>query len=157
VLQESDLAEKLRKLEALFARPGSEGERVAAGNALDRLRERLRRLESSQPPVEYRFSLRDGWSRALFVALARRYGLEPFRRRGQRFTTVMLRASPSFVDETLWPEFVELNKALHRHLQEVTRQLIARTIHPDVTDVRERHETEPGSLEAQERGDPARE
>jgi hypothetical protein len=38
-LQESDLAEKLRKLEALFARPGSEGKRVPAGNALDSARE----------------------------------------------------------------------------------------------------------------------
>jgi hypothetical protein len=142
VLQEPDLAEKLRKLEALFARPGSEGERTAAANALERLRERLRQLEHSQPPKVYRFSLPDDWSRALFVALARRYGMEPYRRPGQRFTTVMLRASGEFVDETLWPEFVELQKVLHRHLREVTQRLIAEAIHHDVTDIGERPGTE---------------
>lgn len=115
----------------------------------------MRRLESSQPPIEYRFSLPDDWSRALFVALARRYGLEPFRRRGQRFSTLMLRANRSFVDETLWPEFVELQKELHRHLHQVTQELIARTIHHDVTDVHERpaHESGvDGSGSAEERG-----
>lgn len=144
----NDLAEKLRKLEALFARPGSEGERVAAGNALERLRERLRRLESSQPPVEFHFSLGDDWSRALFVALARRYGLVPFRRRGQRFTTVMLRANQIFVNDTFWPEFVELQKVLHRHLQAVTQRLIAQAIHNDVTDIGERPPSAAGSDES---------
>lgn len=142
MLQEPDLAEKLRKLEALFARPGSEGERTAAANALERLRERLRQLERSQPPREYRFSLPDDWSRALLVALARRYGMEPYRRPGQRYTTVMLRASGDFVDETLWPEFVELQKVLHRHLKDVTQRLIAQAIHHDVTDIGERPEAE---------------
>jgi hypothetical protein len=66
--------------------------------------------------------------------------MEPYRRRGQRFTTVMLRASESFVDETLWPEFVELQKVLHRHLKSVTDRLIVEAIHHDVTDIGERPE-----------------
>ena len=38
---ETQLREKLRKIEALFAGAGTEGERLAAGAALARLRERL--------------------------------------------------------------------------------------------------------------------
>jgi hypothetical protein len=141
----AELGEKLRKLEALFARPGSDGERAAAASALERLRARLRQLEHSQAPKEYRFSLPDAWSRALFVALARRYGLRPYRLRGQRATTVMLRTSPTFVDETFWPEFLELQRELHRHLEEVTLRLIRHAVHPETNEVDERAEAELGA------------
>ena len=143
-----DLAEKLRKLEALFARPGTDGERAAAASALERLRARLRHLEESQPPKEYRFSLPDTWSRSLFVALARRYGLRPYRERGQRRTTVMLRTSAKFVDETFWPDFLELQAELSRHLEEVTLRIIRQAVHADTDDAAEQAagESRPGEL-----------
>ena len=74
---EHELIAKLRKIEALFARPGTDGERGAAETALERIRERLRALEQAEPVVEFRFSMTDGWSRSLFIALLRRYGLSP--------------------------------------------------------------------------------
>jgi hypothetical protein len=141
VTPEQELAERLRRLEALHARPGTEGERVAAANALERLRARLARMQASEPTHDFRFNLPDAWARQLFTALARRYGLTPFRRRGQRATTVMLHASPSFVDQTLWPEFLELHRILERHLAEVTHRVIAQAVHPDTTEPVER----PGS------------
>ena len=136
--EEEGLIEKLRKIEALFARPGTEGERVAAGNALERIRARLRQLELTERPIAYRFSLPDGWSRSLFIALLRRYGLQPYRLRGQRRTTVMCRVTRSFVDETLWPEFQQLNGTLLRYLDEVTQRVISEAIHRDATDAEER-------------------
>lgn len=39
--QQDDIRAKLEKLEALFARGATEGERAAAGAALDRLNSRL--------------------------------------------------------------------------------------------------------------------
>ncbi|HEX5012057.1 MAG TPA: hypothetical protein VFY71_16850 [Planctomycetota bacterium] len=135
---EHDLAEKLRKLEALFARPGTDGERLAAGAAIDRLRARLRELERTEPPQEFRFKLPDQWARVLFLALARRYGLEPYRLRGQRANTVMLRGCRTFVDGTLWPEFCELHAVLVRYLDEVTRRVIAEAVHQDTTEAGER-------------------
>lgn len=135
---DQDLAETLRKLEALHARPGTEGERAAAGNALERIRARLAQLERSEPPQELKIVLPDQWARALFIALARRYGLTPFRLRGQRRNTVLVRAAPSFVGETLWPEFQQLERVLSDHLKRVTEDLIARAVHPDVTDASER-------------------
>jgi hypothetical protein len=136
--EEERLVETLRKIEALFARPATEGERAAAGNALERIRQRLKQLESIEPPVEYRFTLSDAWSTSLFVALLRRYDLTPFRYRGQRRTTVMTRVTRSFVDETLWPEFEQLSTTLRRYLDDVTQRVIAEAIHGDVTDAEER-------------------
>jgi hypothetical protein len=65
--------------------------------------ERSVTILNEDPPVEYKFTLGDGWSRKLFMALALRYGLKPFRYRGQRYTTVMLRVSKRFVDALSGP------------------------------------------------------
>lgn len=129
--QEQQLVEKLRRVEALFARTTFEGERVAAANAMDRIRERLRKLQESDPPVEYKFTMRDAWSRRLLVALMRRYDVQPYRYHRQRYTTVMARVPASFVDETLWPEFKELNETLRSYLDEVTARVISESICAD--------------------------
>src|SRR5712671_2899597 len=71
---ESQLREKLRKIEALFAGAGTAGERLAAEAALERVRERLTELGRQDPSIEMQFSMPDQWSRHLFLALCRRYG-----------------------------------------------------------------------------------
>lgn len=144
---EAELIEKLRKIEALFARPGTEGERVAAGNARERIRERLRQLERLESPEEYRFSHPDPWSHRLFVALLRRYDLRPYRYRGQRRTTVMVKVTRTFLEQTLWPEFRQVNDVLHQYLHDVTQRVIASAISGDVADLEVREGSgEPGLL-----------
>jgi hypothetical protein len=127
--EEERLIEKLRKVEALFARATSPGERQAAASALDRIRQRLAELNRIEKPVEMRFSLADPWSKALFLALVRRYGLNPYRYAGQRRTTVTVKAPASFVDDVLWPEFQQLNATLRSHLDAVTNRIIQQAIH----------------------------
>ena len=134
------LIDKLRKLEALFSRTNFEGERTAASVAIDKIRERLRSIEVTDPPKEYKFTMNDMWSRKLFVAILRRYGLTPYRYSKQRYTTVMVRVSPKFVDETLWPEFIELSKVLDEYLTEITDKLIAESIFADTSDAETRSE-----------------
>ncbi|WP_247466531.1 hypothetical protein [Bradyrhizobium sp. 137] len=102
---DSQLREKLRKIEALFVGAGTAGERLGAEAALQRVRARVEELARHAPPIEQQFSLPDQWSRHLFLALCRRYGLRPFRYRRQRRNTVMVRASRGFVDKILLPEF----------------------------------------------------
>lgn len=68
----------------------------------------------------------DQWQRRHFAALWRRYGLQPYRFKGQRYTTVMVRAPPSFVDNKLWPEYLELQFALRAYLNEATEERIIR-------------------------------
>lgn len=85
MMDEARLIDKLRSIEALFAGATTTGEKVAAERARGRILERLKLWEKEDPPVEYRFSMADMWSRKVFVALLRRYvPLESHGRRGTR-------------------------------------------------------------------------
>jgi hypothetical protein len=130
-VDEAKLIEKLRLVEALFAGAATDGERAAAESAKQRILKRLHFWEREAPPVEYRFSLGDTWSRKVFVALLRRYGIRPYRYRRQRRTTVMARISKRFLDETLLPEFREISGTLQTYLADVTDRVIAQAIHKD--------------------------
>lgn len=130
-MDEARLIDKLRLIEALFSGATTEGEKVAAERARDRILERLKLWEKEDPPVEYRFSMADMWSRKVFVALLRRYGIRPYRYSGQRYTTVMARVSKRFVDETLWPEFQEFSETLSSYLSDVTDRVVQQAIHQD--------------------------
>jgi hypothetical protein len=134
---ESQLRDKLSKIEALFAGAGTPGERLAAEAALERVRARLAELGRQDPPVEMQFSMPDQWSRHLFLALCRRYGLRPYRLYRQRRNTVMVRAPRGFINEVLWPEFNELDHMLQTHLQEVTLRIVREEIHADASEAPE--------------------
>jgi hypothetical protein len=134
---ESQLREKLRKIEALFAGAGTTGERLAAEAALERVRARLTELGHKDSPVEMQFSMPDQWSRHLFLALCRRYGLSPYRLHRQRRNTVMVRAPRGFVDQVLWPEFGELDRALQAYLHEVTLRVIRDEVFADASEAQE--------------------
>lgn len=136
--EEQQLIAKLQKIEALFARPGTVGERHAAASASDRIRARLAALESAEPAVEYRFTMSDAWSQSLFLALLRRHGLTPYRYHGQRYSTVMVQVTKTFVDTTLWPEYEQLQAVLHEHFETVTRRVIAQALGETNGDVEER-------------------
>jgi hypothetical protein len=131
------LREKLRKLETLFAAPGTLGEKLAAEAGLERVRARLAELERSDPPIEMQVSLPDLWTRKLFLALCRRYGLKPYRLHRQKRSTVMLRVPKQFLDQVLWPEFQELGKVLVRYLDQVTTRLIREQVHGDISEANE--------------------
>ena len=139
------LLERLRRVEALHARTDVAGEREAAATAMEALRARLTEYEQLDPPVEFKFSMPDGWSRRLFSALLRRYGIEPFRYRGQRRTTVMAKVSKSFVDDRLWPEFVELANVLEAYLSDITDRVIQEAIFEGTAEPSER--TKPAAIE----------
>jgi len=136
-MDEARLLEKLRAIEALFAGATTDGERVAAGEAKKRIQLRLKAVEEADPPIEFKFSVADGWSAKLFMALCRRYEIRPYRYRGQRRTTLMARVSRRFVNETLWPEFEELSETLRKHLDEVTERIIGAAIHEDTSEAAE--------------------
>lgn len=129
--EERELLETLARVEALFADTGFAGERTAAASAMERIRQRLRRLQETDQPIEMRFSLSSPWSKKLFLALLRRYDISPYRYSGQRHTTVMARVPKRFVDETLWPEFQQINSELNRYLSAITDRVITGAIFAD--------------------------
>ena len=130
-MKETDLLEKLRKIERLYAGAATAGEKEAAAEAMSRIRLRLGDVAKVDKPIVFRFTLMDGWAKKLFLALLRRYELRPYRYARQRRNTVMVRVPRSFVNETLWPEFLELSEVLKSYLQEVTNRVIADAIHED--------------------------
>ena len=121
---EAELREKLRKIEALFARATVVGEKLAAGAAAERIRAQLKEVQAREQPIEVQFRLSDPWSRRLFVALCRRYGLRAYRYARMKRQTLVLKAPKSFVDRVLWPEFQQINAALSEYLSEVTDKVI---------------------------------
>lgn len=149
MMDEQRLIERLQLIEALYAGAATPGEREAAAQARDRIRARLLSQEKTDPPVEFTFTLSDRWSCRLLMALMRRYGIKPYRYPRQRHTTLMARVPGGFVNETLWPEFQELNKTLNSYLTEVTDRVIAQGIESDASEPEIRQA--PGALPSSRR------
>ncbi len=78
-MHQARLKERVWLIEALFAGAKTPMERDAADRARQRIVDRLKSSESSDPPIEFKFALRDIWQRKVLVALMRRYGLKPYR------------------------------------------------------------------------------
>jgi hypothetical protein len=133
------LFETLRKIEALYAGAATPGERDAAASARERIRAKLATFTEQERSEEFRFSMDNPWSRKIFVALLRRYGIEPYRYSRQRRNTVMARVPRSFVEQTLMPEFEEMNRALTTHLERITDDIISQEISSDTSEAREVH------------------
>ena len=134
---DTELRDKLRKIEALFAGAATAGEKAAAGAAADRIRAKLKDTQAIEAAVEFRFALHDPWGRKLFVALCRRYGLRPYREYRMKRQSVMLKAPRSFVEGVLWPEFEQLNAALRRYLEGITEKVIREEVFRDTADAEE--------------------
>lgn len=133
---DQDIREKLAKLEALFARGATAGERAAAGAARDRLQARLNvsTHEGDEPESELQYSLPDIWSVRIFVALCRKNGIRPYRYPRQRRTTVMVRVQQSTFEQTVGEEFRILHLELTGYFNETVEHLIADAMKSDGDD-----------------------
>jgi len=98
----------------------------------------LSAAERTEKTIEVNFRLPDRWSRRLFTALCRRYGLKPYRYPRQRYSTVVLRAPASFINGTLWPEFLQIKSALDEFLNEATERIIREEVFGDSEEADER-------------------
>lgn len=139
-----ELRQRLRKIEALYAGAATSGERAAAGAAAERIRARIAEIGTQEAPVEVRFSIPDPWSRKLFIALCRRYGLRPYRYPRMQRQSLIVKGPRSFLEGALWQEFGELSRALSAFLSEITSKVIAEEVWGDPDDAEEM--PEPKSL-----------
>jgi hypothetical protein len=133
---EDDIRDMLAKLEALFARGATAGERAAAGAARDRLQGRLG-LEAEgreDPETELQYSLPDVWSVRIFVALCPKHGVQPYRYPRQRRTTVMVRVRQLSFERTVGTEFGTLHRELTAYFNETVDHLIADAMKSDGDD-----------------------
>ena len=134
---EEQLREKLRKIRALFEGATTPGERLAAQAAMERIGKGLGPTVEAEKVLEFQFSLPDRWQRRLFAALCRHHGLNPYRYKRQRYTTLMVRAPQDFIDQTLWPEYVQLRAALNEYLNDATERIIREEVHRDAEEAPE--------------------
>lgn len=122
------LVERLGAIEAGYAR-------VDAGqDAAARLRARLAERKAAEPVAEFRLTVSDEWAQRLFGALCRRYGLRPYRYRGQRRTTVMVEAPQSFVEQCLFPVFAAQQEELRRYVYATSQRVIHAAICADASE-----------------------
>jgi hypothetical protein len=136
MVEHRDIRERLAKLEALFARGATAGERAAAGAAMGRLQARLDLggKTISEPEIEMQYSLPDVWSVRLFVAICRKHGVQPFRYPRQRRTTVMVRIRKSVFERTIAAEFQALHRELTSYFAEMVDHLISDVMKSDGDD-----------------------
>jgi hypothetical protein len=137
MIDEAHLRDRLRKIEALFAGATTPGERQAADAAAERIRLQLAAVASTEPQIEMRFSFPNPWTRRLFIALCRRYGLELFRYARMQRQTVVVEVPRTFLDRTLWPQFVEIDTALTSYLDDITDKVIREEVHGEARDAEE--------------------
>jgi hypothetical protein len=131
---EADLLRKLSAIEALIAGATTPGEREAAESAKNRISSRIK--EAHPASQDFHFSIPDVWARKLFIALASRAGLSPFRYRGQRRTTLVLHCRPS-QQLLIWSQFREAERQLRQYLDEVTTRVIQQAVGATTDDVKE--------------------
>jgi hypothetical protein len=116
-----DLADKIRKVEALLARAATEGEKQAAFLARQRLVQK-----ADQSAIEYTVSNGSHWKKRLFVAICSKHGVKTYRYKGQKHTTAMVRVTKGFMDLILWPEYKQYAEVFDRLSSDIMNDLIAK-------------------------------
>jgi len=128
MLSEIGLIEKLKKIEALYLGATTEGEKAAAFHAMANVKNKINHYQSEEIIKEWSFKFENYFEKKLFKALLSKYNLQSYRYKGQRYTTVMVRSTDSFVNQTLWPQYLEMSKVLRSYLEEVTNDVIKKTM-----------------------------
>lgn len=109
------------KLFALFERAGSEGERQAAEQAI------LRLIATRSKTVvrECTFTFSDYGSSRLYRTVCKKYGVETYRYKGQRYTTVNIKTTRD-VENIIDQEFNDLFDQWQKLTDEILSELIER-------------------------------
>ena len=122
-MTEAELKRKLAAIEAMVHGAMTDGERAAAQHVFDTFKQKA----PDEVSQELAFTVHDVWARKLFMAMLRKAGLEPYRMRGQRRTTIMIQGRKSLV-ELIWKEFLGANQTLTEYLAEVTDRVIRESL-----------------------------
>jgi phage gp46-like protein len=97
--EQSILRARLSKVEALLARPGHEGERIAAQAAVERIGARLAELRRENPLPELLHPLSDVWADDLLAVLeSQRVAVQTL----CRSQMAMARGATAFINVVLW-------------------------------------------------------
>jgi hypothetical protein len=124
-MDDATALDRMRTLEARFLALPDGADLTAVRAGVERLRAQLAETRSRERDEVFTTSIPDPCARAVFLALCRRYGLNPHRHARQRRATVVVAAPPSFYEGVLWPEFQALSDVLYESFLSLT----TRTLH----------------------------
>jgi hypothetical protein len=124
-MDDATALDRMRSLEAHFLALPDGADLTAVRAGVERLRAQLAETRSREHDEVFTTSIPDPCARAVFLALCRRYGLNPHRHARQRRATVVVAAPPSFYEGVLWPEFQALSDVLYESFLSLT----TRTLH----------------------------
>jgi hypothetical protein len=115
-MEPASLAATLRQVEERYVHVtgGPEGAR-----GVDVIRARLAHVRTRERDIALSYTIPDPWEMALFIALCRRLGLDPFRQPRRHQTSVSVLAPEGFGRTTLWPMFADMADALRSHMRTV--------------------------------------
>ena len=130
---ESQLRDKLRKIETLFAGASTAGERLTAEAALERVRTRLAAGPADRDAILDARSLVEafvsGSLSALRIGVVSLSSPETQHDYGVR--------AEGFIEQVLWSEFSELDRALQIYSHEVTLRVIREEVYSDTSEAQE--------------------
>lgn len=121
-----NLLERIKKIEALINGATTTGEKNAALSAKDRLLEKHITKGMPEKLEEYRLYTSDSWHKKLLIAICRKHGIQPYRYKRQKYTTVMVNINPDFLNDILWPEYLEYSEHLEKLVEGITDDLIGK-------------------------------
>ena len=121
-----DVLEKIKKIEALILGAKTEGEKSAALSAKERILEKFPELEKSKNLKEFTIDTPDLWHKKLLIAICRKYEVSPYRYHRQKYTTVMLKVNPDFLNNVLYKEYLEYAKYLEELVGDIMDDLIGK-------------------------------
>jgi hypothetical protein len=120
---EQALVDSFRRIElkhaGLLGTPGAD-----ASQSRERIVARLRKLADAGDVQEFQCTVKGTWESFLLHSILKRYGIQPYRYRKQRQTTILVRVSKRFMDETLWPIYAAASESLVARFNEIARAIL---------------------------------
>lgn len=114
-----NIFDKIQKIQALIDSTSSDGERLAAELAKQRLQQKI-----DDRPIEYKVTSHSAWEKKIFLAICKKNGLNPYRYSKQKYTTTMVRVSKSIMDEVLWPQYNKYTDLLGELVEGISSEII---------------------------------
>jgi hypothetical protein len=128
MLSELGLIDKLQKIEALYRGATTAGEKAAAAQVMANVQNKLESYRQEEKPTEWTLRVNNYFEKRLLKAILTKHGLSSYRYHGQRHTTLKVMATKSMINKVVWPQYTEMSEVLRSYFDEVTNDVIKRSM-----------------------------
>lgn len=128
MLSELGLIDKLQKIEALYLGATTAGERAAAAQVMANVQNKLESYRQEEKTTEWTLTVENQFEKRLLKAILAKHGLSVYRYPRQRYTTLKVMATKATINTIIWPQYLEMCKVLESYLDEVTSDVIKKSM-----------------------------